>query len=360
MLVDLFFQIVPFLAIITFLITIHELGHYWVARACGVVVHTFSVGFGKTLWSYQDKKGVIWKISMIPLGGYVRMASLDLLDYKRQTGEISDERYEALKKFTMEGQSTFKRIAIAAAGPLMNIAFAFILLTGLFMTASFGARIICVVPDSPADIYGLQKGDALSPISAKSANDNVFEAYLHKGGEKKPITIKKGPVDFSPCNQDGKIQQTQLTNSIGILQEWTKIDDFSPNISQALGEATPVVKNSFTNFVKSFTWLILPKSLKKEQDVKVGGIISAQRIFAQEARVSVWFTMLYMANISMALAWFNLLPIPMLDGGHILIATIEGVARKRLPPEKRNIFTIIGLAFLLFLFILLVKIDLFG
>ncbi len=366
MLKELFFQIVPLLAMITILVAIHELGHYWVARACGVAVHSFSVGLGKALWAYQDKKAVTWRIGMIPLGGYVRMASLDLLDYKKEIGEISEKRYQQLKPLTMEGQSTFKRIAIAAAGPFMNIVFAFLLLAGMFLYGTSGAKVTCVVPNSPADEFGLKKGDKLSFTRAQQQIGNVegaphlFRSYLHRKGEKQLITIERRMVDFSPCNINAEIKQALLPNSTGILLEPTGIKDFSRGFLGSIKETTSFINTSFTNFIKSFASLLRPASTKKEGDLQVGGIISVQKSLAKISQVSIWYSLFFAARISLALAWFNLLPIPILDGGHILIATIEGVARKRLSPQKRNFITIIGLAFLLFLFILLVKIDLFG
>lgn len=366
MLENLFFQIVPFLVMISVLVTIHELGHYWVARACGVFVHTFSVGFGKTLWSYQDKRGVIWKIGMIPLGGYVRMASLDLLDYKKEMGEISDERYEELKPLTMEGQSPLKRIAIAAAGPFMNIIFAFVMMAGLLLYGYPGAKITCVVPQSPAADFGLVIGDKLSsvhpqqPLGYVEGKPLSFQAYLHKNNQKQLINIEKGNVNFSACNPNGEITSQPSSASIGVVFNPSAIRDFSKGFSEVIGEAGAIVNLSFTNFIKSFSSFILGIFVKTEEPSQVGGVIAVQKNIAVISKVSLWFYLVSLAELSLTLAWFNLLPIPILDGGHILMASIEGVARKRLSAQKRNFISIIGLAFILFLFILLVKIDLFG
>lgn len=223
---NLFYQIIPFLLIITILITVHEFGHYIAARYYKVAIHTFSIGFGTPIWKKIDKNGVTWQICMLPFGGYVRMASLDLLDVKKELGEITPERYEQLKTLTMEGQSTIGRIIIAAAGPIANILFAFVVMVGLFMYGDTATKIRCVVPESPAAEAGLKKGDILLPMPQNadlplgyvSGKPDQFTAILLEGNNKKTISFSKRMVDFKACNgtYDKKKKYAGITQEIGV------------------------------------------------------------------------------------------------------------------------------------------------
>ncbi|MFV0430784.1 MAG: M50 family metallopeptidase [Alphaproteobacteria bacterium] len=362
---NLFYQTIPFLLIITVLITIHELGHYLAARYYKVAIHTFSIGFGKPLWQKVDKRGVTWQICMLPLGGFVRMASLDLLEIKKETGELSPERFEQLKPFTMEGQSTLGRIIIAFAGPFANILFAVVVMTGLFMYGDNAIRINCVVPSSAAAEAGLKKGDFFIPnttvdgktlpIGVTPGNENMFSVtLLQKNGTKAISFEKKEITDTKACGGGFKKNQKYagIINGLGVSKE------LGENLKTSFTKSLKNISNYFSGSFQSLAGLLRLNKSSSNDEASVGGIIAIQQATAQISQVSLWHTMLFSTSLSLALAFFNLLPIPILDGGHILLALIEGVARKRLSRKIRGIITFIGLAFLLFLFILLVNIDL--
>lgn len=130
---------IPFLLVISVLVFVHEWGHYIVARMCGVKVETFSIGFGRKIWSYTDKAGTEWRFAMIPLGGYVKMFGDTDPTSAKFTESVAEG--EALRKMTEHerkqsfyGKNVWQRMAIVAAGPAINFIFAIIVLTGLFMT----------------------------------------------------------------------------------------------------------------------------------------------------------------------------------------------------------------------------------
>lgn len=359
---NLFYQVIPFLLIITILITVHEFGHYIAARYYKVAIHTFSIGFGTSIWKKIDKNGVTWQICMLPLGGYVRMASLDLLDIKKELGEITPERYEQLKKLTMEGQTTIGRVIIAAAGPIANIIFSFVVMTGLFMYGDTATKIRCVVPESPAADAGLKKGDILLPLPQNAdfplgyvaGKPNEFSALLLEDSNKKLVSFPKREVDFKAC--DGLYDKSK--KYAGITQEIEVSRTLKLGFIDSTIKSIKNIKKYFSQSFQSLVGLLGIKNNILNAENSVGGVIAIQQMTAQISQISFWHTILFSASLSLALAFFNLLPIPILDGGHILFAIIEGVARKRLSRKIRSIITFIGLAFILFLFIVLVNIDL--
>jgi regulator of sigma E protease len=155
----------PFLLILTVLVFVHELGHYWVARRCGVRVDVFSVGFGRELFGYTDRNGTRWKFSLIPLGGYVKMfgdanaASMP----DNQAGDLS----EAEKAVAFQYKTLAQRSWIVAAGPLINFIFAIVIFAVLFSTMGqpFTPPMVGdVMPDSPAETAGFQPGDRVVGI----------------------------------------------------------------------------------------------------------------------------------------------------------------------------------------------------
>ncbi len=349
---QLFFQIVPFLALITVLITVHELGHYLVARFYGVAIQTFSIGFGKVLWSKVDKKGVTWQICLLPLGGYVRMASLDLLEYKLKEGHIDAARFAQLKSKTMEGQHTLGRILIAFAGPFANILLALVMLTGLFMYGGYARKVTCVVPGSPAAQAGVVQGDIISQVGASGLPMPVSDApwRIHRGGQLIAVTMEPKVIDFSACDVQAT---TKGQKKIGVLLKESVSRDFALNFNDSLTKSLILIKESFGQFFAIFPRIFTQKDAREN----VGSIISVQQTMASISSVSIWNSMLFSAFLSINLAALNLLPIPVLDGGHIVIALVEGIMRKRLSQKIRSIIFIFGLAFIIFLFMFIVNLD---
>ncbi len=355
-LTNLFFQTVPFILLITVLITIHEFGHYLAARYYGVAIQTFSVGFGKILWSKVDKRGVTWQVCLLPFGGYVRMASLDLLEYKLQAGHIDAQRFAALKPKTMEGQHTFGRIMIAFAGPFANILFGIIVLTGLFLYGGNAGEVVCVVPDSPADRAGVVSGDIVSQKGAAILflpTDKNASWFMQRDGQWSAITQAPETVDFSPCFNTEELAKPLNQKSLGFTLKESSFHGIPLNFNQSLTKSVILTKDTFIKFLQIFPRIFT----QKEAQESVGSIISVQQTFAAVSSVSIWKAMFLSAMLSVNLAALNLLPIPVLDGGHIVIALVEGVTKKRLSQKIKSIIFIFGLAFVIFLFMFVLKLD---
>ena len=155
--------VIPFLVLLGVLVFVHEFGHFIVARSLGVSVSAFSIGFGKELWSRTDKKGTVWEISAIPLGGYCQF--LGDADESSSTSDVNLSKYtEEEQKHLFATQTPYKKLAIAIAGPLFNYLFAFITFFGLFyFVGSYDIPPIVseVIKESPAEKAGIIKGDKI-------------------------------------------------------------------------------------------------------------------------------------------------------------------------------------------------------
>ena len=172
-LVNIVHYVVPFLILLGVLVFVHEFGHFIVARMTGVSVSAFSIGFGKELWSVKDKKGTVWKISAIPLGGYCQF--LGDADESSSTSETDLSKYsEEEKKHLFVTQKPITKLAISVAGPLFNYLFAFITIFGLFyFVGSYDIPPVVseVIQDSPAQKAGIIKNDKILEINGNKIND---------------------------------------------------------------------------------------------------------------------------------------------------------------------------------------------
>jgi regulator of sigma E protease len=207
--------LLSFILAISILVVIHEFGHFWVARRCGVKVLRFSVGFGKPLWSYTDKLGTEYSIAPIPLGGYVKM-----LD-EREGPVKSEELHQAFNQ-----KNVWQRIAIASAGPIANFIFAVVAYCALFMMGISGVVPVIgeVLDDSPAYEQGLQSGDRIHRISGKEVNSfqEVSWELISYIGE--TVDIELTVVDSNNQSRDVTIP----------VQQWLTQQE-APDPMKALG-----------------------------------------------------------------------------------------------------------------------------
>ncbi len=381
--------VVPLLIFITIIITIHELGHFLAAKKFGVAVHTFSIGFGPIIFKRVDKSGVTWQIAAIPLGGYVRMASLDLLDIKLHTKEITQERYDELKPLCMDGVSYIKRIIIALAGPLANILTAFLLLIVINVTPKSPIlyKVLCVTPNSPAMEAGIKKGNIIRFIDgSRDADSRKFELYDSNSKLIKQSEVAREKLSLQPCitelenNKPANFDNVEYENFIAnlnntvdnegglysgiiIVPELSTID----GIEKERANFIDATKSAFTSTVK-FSLFIYSEVVKKivtldfSEFRSLGGfaqqVEATQKVSQASSSAPVWAVyVLLIVNWSLIIGTLNLLPIPVLDGGHVVIATLETIRKKRFSIATRSKINIIGMLILLILFLIAVNND---
>ncbi len=352
--------VVPFLILLGVLVFVHEFGHFIVARMTGVSVSAFSIGFGKELWSVTDKKGTVWKISAIPLGGYCQF--LGDADESSSTSEVDLSKYsEEEKKHLFATQKPLKKLAISIAGPLFNYLFAFVTFFGLFyFVGSYDIPPVVseVIEDSPAQKAGIMKGDRLVEINGKQINDwSDINKEVSIAIEQVDLKIKRGEEDISVTvplvSMDYAYDETEKPikrKMIGIKGEAKQFkvvkDNF--NFTESLRKSAEEVYN-VTDMTLRGVWQMI---IGERSGEDVGGIIRIAEMSGDISRTRGLLDFLYfMALLSINLGLINLFPIPLLDGGHVVIYLLEMISRRELNAKVRDCLFKIGLGFILFLMV---------
>lgn len=317
---------ITFLLVLSFLVFFHELGHFLAARYFGVKVHVFSIGFGKQLFS-KEFKGTTWQFALIPLGGYVKMKGQD--DTKPGLQEEGDDSYNT--------KQPWQRIIILFAGPFANFLLAAIL---YFAIAIMGATELApnigkVIKDSPAQKAGLQVGDEIIRINNHKikkwdeigqviqASQGALKFYLLRDGKTQAKTIRPKVSDTQ------NIFKEQIKKRmIGIapaLKPITVHHSFSSALNYAY-EKTILSSKMIFQGIQKLIQGIIPSS-------EVGGVITIGKVISDASESSIIALFAITALISVNLGVLNLLPIPALDGGHIMFNLYEMITRQK-PSEK--------------------------
>jgi regulator of sigma E protease len=351
--------IIPFLFVLTIVVFFHELGHFLIARWAGVKVLTFSLGFGPELAGFNDRHGTRWKISAVPLGGYVKFFGDD--------SEASTPSSEALASMTdeeREGSFHHKKVgpraAIVAAGPIANFLLAIVIFTCLF--AYFGkpstsARVDQVEAGSAAAAAGFQIGDVVTAIDGKPIESfpEMQQIVATKAGERLKFTIKRGDTAL-------ELQGTP------VLRE---VPDLFGNLSQrgvlgitrqsSAGEVTNERVNPATALwlgVKK-TWFVIDQTLSYIGNVfrgrasanQIGGPLRIAQISGQVATLGIIPLLDLAAVLSISIGLLNLFPVPLLDGGHLLFYAAEVVRGRPLPERAQEYGFRFGLVLVLMLMV---------
>ncbi|WP_085900837.1 RIP metalloprotease RseP [Kiloniella majae] len=353
--------LLAFLVLLTILVFFHELGHYWVARKNGVKVDVFSVGFGPELFGFYDKNQTRWKFSIIPLGGYVKMYGDADVSSSTSAGN-SDLSPEELAT-TFKAKSVGQRAAIVAAGPIANFILAIVLLTGLysFVGQPYSAAIVAkVMENSAAEAAGFQANDKI--VEAAGTEIDRFEQLqrLVQLGSGDPINVVverhnelvhltvQPKVDIY-TDHNGREAKRWL---IGILSDRSslKTHGFISAVGAAVVETYDVSVGTFKAIGQMFSG---HRSVEE-----LGGPIQIAKMSGMAAEAGIEYYIGLMAMLSINLGLLNLLPVPMLDGGHLLFYMIEAVSGKPLNERAQEYCFRIGLALVLSLMLFVTWNDL--
>lgn len=358
--------VIPFLIVLTVLVFIHELGHYLVARWNGVKIEVFSIGFGPELFGWTDKAGTRWKFSLIPLGGYVRMYG-DADGSSRADNSSLNSMPEEEKAKTLHGKTVGQRMAVVAAGPIANYLLAIILMTGIF--AFKGQPIINnqiggILQGSVAENLGLQKDDRITKINESSVRtfEDIRSIIPNLKGQDIKITVERLEQGKSAASTvivsgkmaqfDDKTKEFKPTEHLGIRpggMNYQKLGILA-SISQA-------AKTTYQMSVDTLASLGQMLSGNRSSDELVG-ILGMGEMAGQSAKSGLAALFWFMAILSVNLGLVNLLPIPVLDGGHLVIFAIEGIRGKPVSVRAQEIAFTIGLIIVLFAMFLSTKNDL--
>ena len=334
--------ILSFIVLISIVVFVHEYGHYYFARRYGVGVTAFSIGFGKELFGYTDKNGTRWKFSAIPFGGYVKFFGDHNIfsDFNRE--ELRKKYTEEEQKKLLAFKPLYQRNLIAFGGPLANFILAFFIFVGVFMFVGKDmtpASISEIQKESPAEVYGLKQNDILLNIDGNKveslldvskfimlSTDNFIEFIVLRNNQEYTLKVKPNLVES--VDQFGNPLEKRM---VGII-----IRPNNNNINHVkLGPIKAIyysVKEIF--FVSQKTLEIVWGYLQKlwgqgYGDLRqLGGPIKIAQVSGDFAKLGLLPFIMIISYISISLGLFNLFPIPLLDGGHIVINSIEGIRGK--------------------------------
>lgn len=327
------FTVLAFLCVISLLVFVHEFGHYYVARLCGVKADTFSIGFGREIVGWTDSRGTRWKIGWLPLGGYVKFAG-DLNTASQPDAKIDDvplDRREGLFHFA----PLWQKAAITAAGPLTNFALAILIYAGFFLT--YGKTVTppivgAVQPASAAATAGIAKGDRIVSIDGREIArfEDISRHTAISTGEPMVIRLSRGGVERQLTVQPKLVfESDRFGNSyqsgrLGVMSERPR------HIRVAVIDAIPDAVRH-TVFVVDASLKGLWQVVSGRRSVKeLGGPVKMAQLTGQQATLGIPNLIEFIALISINLGFINLLPIPMLDGGHLFLYALQAVRRRPL------------------------------
>lgn len=407
--------IITFLIVFSVIVIIHEFGHYYFARRAGILVREFSIGMGPKILSHRSQDGTMWTIRLLPVGGYVQMAGLgededeltpgmpiaveqdaqgrivkintskkiqlpngvplevtahDLVDALTISGYVNGDESQvqtfpvdhdaiiiqedgtelriAPRDVQFQSAKLWQRMLTNFAGPMNNFILALVaFIVAVFMQGGVAVQdtnqIGAVSPDSPAAVAGLQEGDQILSIDGEKIATwaELTTAIAGKKDQELTLEVKRGAETFTKALTPKKTEvagETRYLIGIGVPMKTGFTDKLWGGFQQTI--------TSSTVLIKALGNLIMQPDLNK-----LGGPVAIFQMSSQAAQQGPVVVIMFMAMLSMNLGVMNLLPIPALDGGKIVMNIIEGIRGKPLGQEKEGLLTLIGFVILMLLMV---------
>lgn len=366
-----FLTIFSFVFLISIVVVIHELGHYWAGRWCGVHAEAFSMGFGPTLASWRDKRGTVWRIAAFPLGGYVKFLGdagaasepdADKLEQMRQRMGPDAERCYHFKPI-------WQRAFVTAAGPIANFILAIVIFAGIAL--AFGGQpyqppiVGTVAEGGPAEAAGFEEGDRILAINNNriDAFQDIITEVIWRPGEMLTFSVQRGEREMviraapEPTEVEDQFGGTRTLGRIGLGSVSTPPlrDSYNPitAIGHGVDRTWTAVSMTARYVVRVVTGRVSPELLNGPVGIATAaGQTAVSSVEAgNTAGESTFLLVINLINLagflSVGLGLVNLLPIPILDGGHLVYYAYEAVARRPLSMKAQALGFRVGLALVL-------------
>lgn len=339
--------IVALLIVLSVVVFIHELGHFLAARWAGVRVDTFSIGFGPAIVKWHDKHGTVWKIACLPLGGYVSIyGQEDMFDRKKYAELPADK-----KKGHYLSAPAWKQFIIVAAGVTMNFILAWLIYSGIFMFQPKEVQLPVVgqvIQESVAFNAGVKPGDTIVRIDDEKIT-NWGELIIAKelaSTHDADVLLLRGT----------ELVRVQLSPA----ERWGLVADGSKTELRKKGFFDGLYAGARETYYQSKTLLVVLKQIitGERSSKQLGSFITIAEVSGQALSMGIVALLSIIALLSVNLGVINLLPLPVLDGGYLLILIIEAITRRKLGGRGMEIAIIVGWLFIIGLFALTMWNDL--
>ena len=350
---------VPFLFVLTVVVFFHELGHFLIARWCGIKVLVFSLGFGPEIVGFNDRHGTRWKLSAIPLGGYVKFFGDDNAA-SVPNHDAAAQMSEAERSDSFVHKPVGSRAAVVAAGPIANFLLAIVIFAAIFMTVgkqTTTARVDAVQPGSAAQAAGFKPGDLVLSIGgAKIESFSDMQRIVSiSAGEPIMVVVERGGVEVT---LRAIPEMRELKDNFGNVH---KLGVLGISRSMAPGDIKTEKAGPIQAVVMGAqeTWFVVDRTLSyiggifagREAADQLGGPIRIAQVSGQVATAGFTALLHLTAVLSVSIGLLNLFPIPLLDGGHLLFYMFEAARGKPLSERAQEIGFRIGLAIVVMLMI---------
>lgn len=343
---DFFRSALAFVVVLGVLVFVHEFGHYLAARWRGVMVETFSIGFGKAIMSWTDRAGTVWKVAWLPLGGYVKLHGQE-----RPQDVPEAVRAAWVKGRTFHEKSVGSRAIVIAAGPAANFLLAMVVFAGLFLAAGKPITLPVVggvMPDSAAAKAGLIANDRIVSIDGTklATFEDLQRIITEHPDQHLTMTVRRGGKDLTlPVTTGSRESGGQKVGLLGVrggAVEYRKVS-VPAALWGGVTQTWNITAETFTGLAQMITG--------HRGTEELGGPLRIAQLSGQVAELGVASLVSFIAVLSVNLGLINLLPIPVLDGGHLLFYLAEALRGRPLPPRALEYGFRAGLAFLACLFV---------
>ena len=374
---NLLFYVIPFVLVVGVVITVHEFGHFLAAKALGTKIDQFSIGFGRPLAHWRDKSGVEWRLGWLPIGGFVRFAGDDNAasvpdqdDLQAMRRDLVAREGEAALGSYYHFKPIWQRAIISAAGPVSNFLLSIAIFAAMLMTIGetiVPARIERVTPGGPAARAGFQPGDLIVRADGKPVRtfDTVKQLIILRTGDPIPFVVERGGAQV---NLVATPERGDVPDAVGHMHRLGKVGiQFADTTGERRVQRYNPIQaiaggvDRTVDVVRTTVFYIGRMVTGRESADQISGPLgmaqisgdlakqtaSASKDLSSFAANAFLTALLLVANISVGIGFLNLMPIPVLDGGHLLFYAYEAVARRPLAAKVQAVGYRVGLALVL-------------